>query len=445
MIIYRLIRGWLFTALTGLFLCSSASAGWKEKVLYSFQGIPDGAAPLGRVVFDRTGNLYSATSEGGSESCMSANQCGTVIQLSPPARKGDPWTETVLYVFKGNTENDGATSAGGLAIDSAGNLYGTTAYGGTGNCTLLGTTLGCGTVFQLSPPKQKGGAWTEKVLYSFPDAKKGYFPWGNLAFDSAGNLYGATQFGGGKGTTCNAYFGGNCGAVFELSPPTRKGGAWAEKTLHSFAGGSDGANPNGGLVFDDKGAIYGTTYAGGGQCGAMGCGTAFELKPPTRKDGVWTENVLHRFNPSTGEAYPAAGMTFDGQGRLYGTTLGTVFRLTSPPRKSGHWKETILYTFNQDAYDPEAALIFDQSGNLYGTTTYGNTYSGTVFRLKHPMRRGGVWTFRILHGFLGTGDGAQPAADLIFDKHGNLFSTTTKGGAGSCSFYGCGTVFRVSP
>jgi hypothetical protein len=240
--------------LLAMALCSTASAEWKESVLYSFQGIPDGSLPVGSIVFDSAGNLYGATTDGGSSSCRSAAQCGTVFQLAPPVRKGDPWTETVLYVFKGNTSNDGASPAGGLVMDSAGNLYGTTAYGGTGNCVLLGALLGCGTVFELSPPAKKGEAWTETVLYSFPKSKRGYLPNGDLVFDAAGNLYGATQFGGGKGTTCNPFYQ-YCGEVFELSLPKKKGGKWTEKVLHGFAGGTDGANPNGGLVLDSEGVI----------------------------------------------------------------------------------------------------------------------------------------------------------------------------------------------
>lgn len=245
-------------------LASAATAEWNEKVLYSFQGVPDGAVPAGGVVFDQAGNLYGTTTDGGSSSCRSIQQCGTVYQLAPPAKQGDPWTETVLYVFKGNARNDGASPFGGLVIDSAGNLYGTTGYGGTGNCVLLGSKRGCGTVFELSPPKQKGGAWTETVLYSFPSAKQGYVPWGDLVFDSAGNLYGATEFGGGFGT-CDQGIYLYCGAVFELSPPKTRGGKWTEKVLHGFKGGTDGANPNGGLALDSKGAVYGTSFSGGNQ------------------------------------------------------------------------------------------------------------------------------------------------------------------------------------
>jgi hypothetical protein len=435
--------GWFIVVVA---LASAASAEWNEKVLYSFQGVPDGATPAGGVVFDKAGNLYGTTIDGGSSSCRSIQQCGTVYQLAPPTTKGDPWTETVLYVFKGNASNDGASPFGGLAIDSAGNLYGTTGYGGTGDCVLLGTKMGCGTVFELSPPQQKGGAWTETVLYSFPTAKQGYVPWGDLVFDSAGNLYGATEFGGGFGT-CDQNIYLYCGAVFELSPPKTKGGKWTEKVLHGFRGKSDGANPNGGLVLDSKGAIYGTTYGGGNEseeCGIEGCGTVFDLKPPTKQGGAWTEKQLHVFAGGNDGARPNAGVIFDPKENFYGVTVGTLFRLAPPSKKSGTWQETILYTFNSNAFDPEGALIFDKNGNLYGTTNSGNTFSGTVFRLKPPGLKGGGWTFAILYGFTGTPDGAQPGAELVFDKQGNLYSTTQKGGTGACTF-GCGTVFEVSP
>ena len=203
----------------------TASAEWKEKVLYSFQGgANDGSVPAGGVVFDPQGNLYGATTDGGPATCKPiGGACGTAFQLTPPAQKGGSWTETVIYQFQGKGSNDASVPNGGLTRDAAGNLYGVTAYGGTGDCVLLGVPAGCGTVYELSPPKQKGGAWTETILYSFPTAKQGYLPNGNLVFDSAGNLYGATVFGGGKGTTCDKFYQ-YCGAVFELSPPETRGG-----------------------------------------------------------------------------------------------------------------------------------------------------------------------------------------------------------------------------
>jgi hypothetical protein len=437
-------------------LCSSASATWKEKVLYSFQGIPDGSQPAGGVVFDKVGNLYGATTGGGSSSCVSFGDCGTVYQLTPPAKKGDPWTEAVLYVFKGNASNDGATPGGSVIIDSSGNLYGTTAYGGTGGCTILGTKMGCGVVYEMTPPQTKGGKWTYTVLYDFQGGKDGIFPWGDLTLDKNGNLYGATQFGGGKGTTCNKYFDGNCGAVFKLSTPKTKGGKWTEKVLHSFAGGTDGANPNGGLVFDSKGGIYGTTFGGGdesGECGTGGCGTAVELKPPTKNRGAWKEKVLYRFHGKDG-ANPAASVVFGSNGHLYGTASagansgsGAVFDLAI--RKGGGvpWKETVLHRFtNQnDDSSPAGTILFDSYGNLYGTAMYGGPTGGNVFMMTPPVKRSGVWKFSVLHGFTGPpNDGLRPGSGLVLGKGNVLYGTTQGGGSGACQG-GCGTVFKVEP
>jgi hypothetical protein len=427
---------------------STASAEWKEKVLYSFQGGTDGAYPAGGVVFDKQGNLYGATQQGGGTNCSPMAACGTIYQLAPPKKLGDPWTETILHLFQGKQHHDGEFPSGGVIVDALGNIYGTSSYGGTGDCVLLGIKGGCGTVFELSPPQTKGGKWTYTILYSFKGGKDGYLPFGDLVFDGAGNLYGVTYFGGGKGTTCNPYYQ-YCGTVFELSPPKIKGGKWTEKVLHSFAGGTDGANPNGGLALDSKSNVYGTTNIGGyegGQCGPQGCGTAFELKPPATKGGAWAEKQLHTFAGGNDGAVPVAGMILGSNGNLYGITVGTLFRLSPPSPKSRRWRETILYTFNGcgTGCDPEGKLILDGSGKLYGTTYSAQSVSGTVFRLTPPGSKGGDWSLSLLYGFKGTPDGAQPAAGLVFDKVGNLYSTTTKGGTGTCSF-GCGAVFKVWP
>ncbi len=446
-------------ALAMLTLTSAASAEWKEKVLYSFQGgTGDGEYPAGGVVFDKAGNLYGVTTDGGGE-CPPA-QCGIVFQLAPPAQKGDPWTETVLHIFKGN--GDGNTPAGSVIIDSAGNLYGTTGYGGTGNCVLLGTKVGCGTVYELSLPTQKGGPWTETVLYSFPTAKQGYLPNGNLVFDSAGDLYGATMFGGGYGTSCDPFYQ-YCGAVFELSPPTKTGGSWTEKVLHGFngmkAGSSigDGANPNGGLVLDDKGAIYGTTTRGGYNCphnSGQGCGTAFKLTPPAKNGGNWTETVLHRFRRDTLDGgYPQAGVIMATKGLLCGTTLnggpgsnGTVFCLKPGPEGAGSWDETILYGFDgQNEYggDPVGGLTTDSRGAFYGTTNaFGAYFGGTVFKL---TPKGAKWEISLVYSFAGPPDAEFPASEIALDKFGNIYGTSQAGGKGQSCQSGCGTAFEVSP
>ncbi len=375
--------------LLGLFviilaLGASASAEWKEKVLYSFQGgATDGALPAGGVVFDAAGNLYGATQQGFG--LCPPIDCGSVFQLSSPAKQGDSWTETVLHVFTGNTDGDGNVPVGGLIIDDSGNLYGTTGYGGTGDCVLLGTKVGCGIVYEMTPPQTKGGAWTETVLYSFQGGKDGYLPVGDLTFDKAGNLYGATQFGGGFGS-CNSPYYQYCGTIFELSPPKTKGGKWKEKVLYSFKSGTDGANPNGGLVFDRKGAIYGTTFAGGEpNCKSdtsVGCGTAFELEPHADKgaSGEKRRFTLHagqRKAPYCGDR-PLTERATSTAPRME----GLIFRHRPSVRAAcgGRWKETIVYEFDNDGYfyRPSRGAHLRQSGNLYGTTYVGavNSFAG---------------------------------------------------------------------
>ena len=456
----------LIFALSLFTLAGHASAESKEKVLYSFQGGADGAAPVGGVVFGPDGSLYGATQFGGADNCSPMAACGTVCQLTP--QKNGSWAETVLYVFRGKAFNDGEYPEGGLIADSSGNLYGTTAYGGSGNCVLAGSAAGCGTVFELSPPQQKGQAWTETILYSFPTAKQGYVPAGDLVFDASGNLYGSTIFGGGKGTTCDPFYQ-YCGAVFELIAPRTKNGKWTERVLHSFAGVStgqqsgDGANPNGGLVLDGKGAVYGTTYYGGnnqkGTCegGAWGtgCGIVFKLTPPSHEGGKWTEELVHQFNGRDG-SNSAAGVVFDAKGELYGVTSaggsqegGTVFVL-APPKNGEDWTETIIHTFvinGSNGCCVAAGILRDAQGDLYGAALSGDPYAGLLFELKPPAH-GNLWPFSVLYNFTGPPDGAHPAASLVFDKAGNLYSTTQSGGTGTaCNWdYGpCGTVFEASP
>ena len=357
--------------------------------------------------------------------------------------------------LQGKTKSSLKSPDGGLVMDAAGNLYGTAAYGGTGDCVLLGIKGGCGTVYEMSPPAQKGGAWTETTLYSFKGGNDGYVPQGNLMFDGAGNLYGATLFGGGKGTTCDPYYQ-YCGTVFKLSPPKKQGGDWTEKVLHSFAGGSDGKNPNGGLLLDSEGAVYGTTEIGGNQdCNfgrwEVGCGIVFKLSPPTKKGKAWTEKVMHRFTAGNDGAAPNGDLIFDAKGSIYGTAAtggsrqnGVAFQLS--PSKSGRWAETVLYAFTggADGTNPGSDVIFDKSGNLCGTALGGAVTRGVVFRLK-PPNRGNSWVLTVLYNFTGAPDGNHPAAVLIFDSKGDLYSTTEWGGTGQACEGGCGTAFEVKP
>ena len=332
--------------------------------------------------------------------------------------------ETVLHMFRG--DSDGLAPYGRLISDAAGNLYGTTALGGTS---------GAGTVFELTAP----APWTESILYNFTGANDGSQPYGGLISDSAGNFYGTTFQGG----TFNG------GTVYELMPPSGKGGTWTETVLYSFAGGADGAGPQSDLNFDQAGNLYGTTTGGG----APGNGIVFELTPPAAQGGTWTESILHSFVVSEGTS-PRAAVIFDKKGALYGTLAndgqfgaGAVFRLWPPNAKGDPWVEETLYTFGggDDGYGPLSRLIL-YGGDLYGTTVLGGggADSGTVFQLTPPISQHGPWTETVLHSFNCKSkkhlDGCYPWAGLTMGKKGTFYGTTQYGGQWPVG----GTVFELT-
>jgi uncharacterized repeat protein (TIGR03803 family) len=272
--------------------------GWRETKLHSFGYGGDGAYPgYAGVIMDAAGNLYGVTGYGGIYGY------GIVFELSP--RAGGGWTETVLHSF-GNGD-DGSWPQGGLTVDSAGNLYGTTFWGGIyRHCT--GGNGGCGTVFELSP--SPGGGWTETVVHSF-NGVDGWGPRSTLILDADGNLYGTTEAGGVN--PCAGESAG-CGTVFELSPSP--GGGWTETVLHTFGHpATDGSQPWTGVTMDAAGNLYGATLDGG----VYGYGTVFEMSP--REGGGWTETVLHSFNGTDGLSPYGLPIT-DQADNLYGTTYG---------------------------------------------------------------------------------------------------------------------------
>jgi uncharacterized repeat protein (TIGR03803 family) len=415
-----------------LALAPDAWAASKYKVLYRFHGAagayPGGAYPSSSLIFDKAGNLYGTTTDGGD--CY---PCGTVFELTP--NLDGSWTESVLHSFNGS---DGAYPAAGLIFDAGGNLYGTTYLGGQFLCG----GSGCGVVFKLAP--NQDGSWTESVLHSFNN-RDGATPSSRLIFDKAGNLYGMTTDGGGAH---------GVGTVFKLAP--NQDGSWTESVLHSF-NGSDGASPAAGLIFDAGGNLYGTTYSGGQLlCGGSGCGVVFRLAP--NQDGSWTESVLHSFNGSDG-AQPFAGLIFDAAGNLYGTTdgggqlslckgsgCGVVFRLA--PNQDGSWTESVLHSFNgSDGAYPAAGLIFDAGGNLYGTTYLGGQLlcggsgCGVVFKLAPNLD--GSWAYSLIHVFKGK-PAEYPADGLVLGSAGTLYGTTvdcTMGWDEGCR----GVVYQITP
>jgi hypothetical protein len=417
----------------------------KEAVILPFDRT-DGMTPLSGFVADKSGNLYGVTSIGGDANCDDyggGQGCGTVYELSPPAKNGGTWIETVLYNFQGGT--DGEEVVASLIFDKKGNLYGTTELGGGGVCS-----YGCGIVFELSPPAKKGGAWTKSTLHVFQGgATDGSYAQGALVFDSHGNLYGTTAYGGGD-SECAGY---GCGTVFELSPP-QQGGSWTETLLHTFMGPTspDAYAPTCNLIFDGAGNLYGSAGFGG----TYNNGAVFELTPPTAVGDPWTESVIYSFIGSPDGASPDSGLIAGPNGVFYGVAstwgpenYGTVFELAPPAEPGDQWSETVLHAFTlqADGGIPSGGVILDPKGNLYGTTEVGGDYScnegyndgcGVAYKLAPPAKQGGAWKETVLHSFSGGADGMQPASGLFFGKFGLLYGITETGGSS-----GAGTVFTV--
>jgi uncharacterized repeat protein (TIGR03803 family) len=364
-----------------------------------------------------------------SDKSSSMNRSAALMLIVFGALLNAAWAqkERVLHSFCAQSGcTDGAYPQAGLVFDQKGNLYGTTASGGLYSQSCLDGT--CGVVFKLSPDGK------ETVLHTFcaeSGCTDGASPIAGLVLDQKGNLYGTTYFGGAYGY----------GAVFKLTPTGRY------TVLHSFCAQTkctDGAYSEAGLVFDQKGNLYGTTYSGG----IYGSGVVFKVTPKGK------ETVLYSFCAQTncvdGES-PYAGLVLDLNENLYGTTLqggsnstdcvfgcGVVFKLTP------EGKETVVYNFCSQTYcadgaEPYAGLVLDRRGNLYGTTVEGGAYAyGVAFKLTPKGKETVLYTFCAETNCT---DGQGPIAGLVFDQNGNLYGTTENGGAPRDS----GVVFKLSP
>jgi uncharacterized repeat protein (TIGR03803 family) len=263
-------------------------------------------------------------------------------------------------------------------------------------------------------------AGTLTVVHNFTGGTDGGSPVDGLMMNAKGTLFGTTSAGGASGL----------GAVFRIA------GHDTQKVLHSFLGGTDGQTPNGGVIEDASGTLFGTTTAGG----ASGAGTVYSVRGKT-------EHVLYSFAGGAGDGSdPQAGLVMDGSGNLYGTTYaggasgnGTVFELVAPKVKTAAWTEKVLYGFGTgtDGAAPVGRVIFDSAGNLYGTTSAGGASGyGTVFQLQANAN----WAENILHSFQNADDGYTPYAGLVADASGNFYGAATAGGSN-----GGGTIFELSP
>lgn len=381
-------------------------------VIHAFAGGTDGAVPKAGVTI-RGNALYGTTTGGGYN--------GTVYQLT---NSGSNWVFSALA----GLGSKGSTPLARVIFGPDGHLYGTSIYGGT---------YSDGTVFKLTPEvglcRDAACYWTVSVLHDFGLGTDGEFVDANLIWDQQGNIYGTTTLGGTSGY--------GHGTVFELTP---SGNGYTENLLYSFSGG-DGESPNGGVIFDNKGNLFGTTYYGG----SNGAGNIYEL---TYAVGTgWTEHVLHDFQNTGDGGGPAGELVFDSAGNLYGTTnyggngnAGTVFEL-SPSGDS--WIYTQLYHFSGRQWcGPGATLTMDGGGNLYGTTICDGLYGdGNVFKLSNT--RDG-WVYTSLYDFTGGSDGANPYSSVTIDGDGTLYGTAGWAGNMDCivgNGYGCGVVWMIKP
>lgn len=432
------------------------SAAGQENVVYSFTGGNDGGYPYSGVILDAAGNLYGTTPFAG------ANGVGLVYKVDPSGN------ETVPYTFTGKADGGYPT---GIISDSAGNLYGAANFGGT---------AGGGLVFKMDT------AGHERVLYSFPGVDGGG-PSGGVIQDAAGNFYGTTGGGGPAGV----------GVIYKLDTKGR------ESILYSFTGGGDGANPSSGLIMDSAGNLYGTASGGG----PAGSGVVFKLDPTGHETVLYSFTGQCCAVPTTDGVDPQGGVIMDSAGNLYGTTAyggssgwGTVYKLDP----TGH--ETILHNFTgaftgPDGGLPLAGVTLDSAGNLYGTTDlgghsiyggvggvaykldpagnetvlydfcsqlncadgvslfggltldsagnlYGNAWSGGPPSGDYP---GVVYKLdptgheTVVYAFTGFSDGGGPIGNPLLDSAGNVYGVTQFGGQGPCPFFGCGVVFEVDP
>jgi len=390
-----------------LTLTAQPAQGQAYQLVYVFNANPGNGAgpafPRNGVTMDRLGNIYGATGGDGT-----IGQFGSVYKLS---KSGSEWILTALHIF----------------YDS-GTQYG--AGGGSGS-------PGNGTFFNIraqpQAPRTAMDAWLDTVLYEFQGQPDSSGPDWVLTFDGAENAYGAAGGGGLYGA----------GTVYELA---QSNGQWTETVLYSFTGGSDGSGPQGGVILDGTGNLYGTTLAGGdsGCQFTTGCGVVFEL---TQSDSGWTETVLYRFQGGSDGGNPSGGVVLDGAGNLYGMTKqggssgwGTLYELSL---SGGGWNLNVIYNFPAVSV-PSASLITDAAGDLYGAIGFGGLYgNGSIFEMTPSD---GGWTYRSLYEFPASGGyGSGPNGPLYMDAQGNLYGTTQAGGDYQVCEPGCGVVFEITP
>jgi uncharacterized repeat protein (TIGR03803 family) len=335
---------------------------WEFYALYAFDGLnnlDDGISPFAGVVIGPDGLLYGTTHSGGDgNGCMEWHGCGTVFDLKP-GRTVELWDDVILHRF--GSADGSNPDHGDLLFGPGGDIYGTTRNGGD---------YQQGAVYKMISNR---GGWTETVLHSFGGSPDGASPLSELIIDQQGNLYGTTSAGGANGW----------GAIFRLKP---SGSGWSEDLLYSFTNGLDGITPAAGLVLDGAGNLYGATQGGG----TGGGGTIFELAPSA--GDTWNFSTIANLQ-GTSSGGPNGALVMDAAGNLYGTTSrdgaydwGSVFHLTL---SNGAWTYHSLHDFTggMDGGTPDSSLVFDANGNLYGTASAGGASGqGVIFEIAPQSR-----------------------------------------------------------
>lgn len=394
-----------------------AAAAQTETILLNFNGA-NGSLPTSSLILDSSGNLYGVTQGGG------AAGFGTVYKLSPPATEGDAWVHTMVWNFAGGA--DGSEPVYALAIDKNGALYGVTAAGGD-------TVCACGTVFKLKPPALVGAAWEKRILHAFTGSASGGAsgndgnrPSGGVILDAKGAVYGVTSSGGINGA----------GTIYKIN--SIPGGRFTETVLfNAFPAQS---LPNGSLVFDSAGNLDGVDYF---------TSTIYQIAPPASGAGTWTYIALLKLAYSNG-CYPEGGLIIDAYGQLYGTATycgalgyGAIFQLKPPASPGAGWTANTLHSFEfSDGFNPDGKLYLDQKSRaLYGASFYGGADGdGTVFKVTPPTVPGGAWSESVVYSFGLSPDGVMPEQGVVMGANGVLYGVTAYGGAD-----GMGIVYSIAP
>jgi uncharacterized protein len=406
---------------------------------------PFSGTGISGMIIDAFGNLYGTNLAGGRSFESS------VFKLAPPSKTASGWTMTTLYSF---ARGIGDGNIAGLVLDKSGNLYGT-----------AGTI-----VFELMPSPAGHGNWSERTLAEFPEGVGGP---NALTLDPEGDLLATSdRFAPPEGNTISFNIPG---LVFELKRPRTVNGRWIGHIIYAFQGApADGDGPSSGLLRGADGTLYGVTRSGGSgsNCSGVniyfspsGCGTVFQLGPPSAPDAMWREEILYNFNGRMDGAAPNSPLIMGKNGALYGLTAGgdcpqatdpqvancgIVFELDPPSQSRKNWTERILHRFTgspdgETTLDDTAPLTLDDGGNLYGTTPYGGgsgrNQSGTIFELTRPLNPESAWQEKVLYRFTDNGNGGFPAAYGLVESNRAYIGATLSGGY---RLFG-GTVYEFTP